>query len=103
MQRKIDNGESTFDKFRSPESTPIAPEGEILQRMCMSETYNEQERRRMAETAVYWPEGIGKELFNVQMNSPGASTFSKGRVFDCPEPETSEMRKKVDSPSVLRG
>ena len=31
--------------------------------------------------------------FNTQMNSPGASTFSKGRVFDCPEPETSERKK----------
>ena len=94
MQRKPDNGESTFDKFRSPQAVPVEPEGEILQRMAQSDTYNESERKSMVRSAEWLNrEAMGRELFNTQMNSPGASTFSKGRVFDCPEPETSERKK----------
>ena len=103
MQRKPDNGESTFDKFRSPQAVPVEPEGEILQRMAQSDTYNESERKSMVRSAGWLDrEAMGRELFNTQMNSPGASTFSKGRVFDCPEPETSERRKESikDFPEV---
>ena len=99
MQRKPDSGESTFDKFRSPQATPIEPEGEILQRMAQSDTYNEQERERMVDFGSWMdPNTVGRYLFNEQMNTPGASTFSKGRVFGCPYPETAERKRESPGP-----
>ena len=105
MQRKPDSGESTFDKFRSPQATPVEPEGERLHRMAESDTYNEMERKSMVSSGLWMgSENIGRELFNTQLNSPGAATFSKGRVFDCPDPETSEKRKNPEQsfPDIAR-
>ena len=81
MQRRPDDGASTFDKFRSPHSVEIYPEGGITQKFCQTDTFNEAEEKHLeAERKDGWPsQWHDRDVFNIQINSAGQATFQAGR------------------------
>ena len=82
MRNFKDDGQSTFDKFRSPQSVDIFPQGGTTQHfLAETETYNESEDRRLNETALWSTEHFNKERFNLQ-NGEGGSTFVAGRKME---------------------
>lgn len=85
MHNRKDNGESTFDQFRSPQSVEIFPVGGSDQRYMEAPTYNEQEAESLANMAQWSPEYRAKALFNLQ-NGEGGSTYVAGRELGVPAP-----------------
>ena len=92
MQRRPDDGASTFDKFRSPHSVEIYPEGGITQKFCETETYNEREDRGLNDLRRWAPEMYENRRFNLQ-NDSGGSTYVAGRKLGPADahPESDEM------------
>lgn len=80
MRSLNDDGASTFDKFRSPQSVDIRPEGGTYQAFLMGETYNEREQHSLDSTEEWAPEYYDKERFNIQRGE-GGSTFVAGRTL----------------------
>jgi hypothetical protein len=85
MKNLNDDGGSTFDKFRSPQSVEIRPEGGTDQAFVMGETYNEREQNSLDMTEEWAPEYYNKERFNLQQGE-GSSTFVAGRTLQKAKP-----------------
>ena len=82
-----DNGESEFDKHRSPQSVDIFPgSGSVGHFMAESETYTEREQRELAQTAEWSVDYYNRQRFNLQ-NNEGGSTFMAGREMEIPVPQ----------------
>jgi hypothetical protein len=83
MRQCHDDGESTFDKFRSPQSVEIVPEGGITQKYMETETFNESEEESLNMMARCGTEYYERRRFNLQ-NGEGGSTYVAGRNLGHP-------------------
>lgn len=100
MHNLKDDGESTFDKFRSPQSVEIYPTGGITQHFLETETFNEREEKSLNMAAEWSEEVYERERFNLQ-NTEGGSTFVAGRKLGRPQahPTASEVPPTPESPA----
>lgn len=99
MRNLKDDGASTFDQFRSPNSVEIIPEGGITQKYMETETYNEGEDLCLNDLRRWAPELYERKRFNLQ-NDSGGSTYVSGRKLGPADahPESDEMPGGPDEP-----
>jgi hypothetical protein len=73
LRINADDGYSTFDKYLSPQTPKVGPEGGVLQNKCRAQSYNECEVEEQSRKEQWSPDYAADCAFNDEQGSGGST------------------------------